>query len=778
MKEILLAKSHFKKKRSISIAIGLIIILASFLIGISLLLILDAYGNPKKYAKKLNSGDGISIIYNDLDSLDSNVISDALRGADSYEVIDYSFFHATSITFGSGELVINVLINDSKSFNKTIDRSEIALEDTNIKNNYIYLPYQFHTSADVKIGDTYTLNLNSKRYEYKVRGFISNTYYGCNNSGFYEFILDDISYEAFRNDNSSNNSYVISFKVSEISSSRMLLQITNVIAKANSNSSVEGTTLDGVYFNRGFMALILAISFIMVSLILLIVVIFMLFNSISDFIKENMKEIGALKAMGYTTKNIVISLLLQFLILSIIGSILGVILSYIGMPLIGILIEKQQGLPYNVAFNFIAVFVPIVFIVLFTQVLVLISTRKIYKIEPIVALREGLNTYNFKKNRVPLDKGNIGLNLSLSLKTLFNNIGQNIITFFVVGFITFTCVVALLMFENFNRHPKIDMLTFETCSGVVAIDSEYKDSLYQYLEDRSDVTNVKNMINLNLIYKDNEDSVFSYIIDDINKLNNKNVCYKGRLPIYDNEIALSGKFLSDYKISVGDEIEFMYAGNKQKFLISGAIQTTNNGGREALLSFDAASRFTDLTSAPGYLWFDSDVDADIIFDDCIQIYQDHIITTMNFNKVMDAGIKNFKSIALVMLIAMLVISSLIILLVLYLLIKSLMRKKKKEYGILKALGYKTSDLVLQTAISFMPSIIISVVLFSVLSYFLANPYMNLIMVNFGIMKCSFSIPVLGVLLIGILLVLISFLFAIFESRRIKKIEPYKLLITE
>ncbi len=107
-----------------------------------------------------------------------------------------------------------------------------------------------------------------------------------------------------------------------------------------------------------------------------------------------------------------------------------------------------------------------------------------------------------------------------------------------------------------------------------------------------------------------------------------------------------------------------------------------------------------------------------------------------------------------------------------------MRKKKKEYGILKALGYKTSDLVLQTAISFMPSIIISVVLFSVVSYFLANPYMNLIMVNFEIMKSSFSIPVLGVLLIGILLVLISFLFAIFESRRIKKIEPYKLLITE
>ena len=108
----------------------------------------------------------------------------------------------------------------------------------------------------------------------------------------------------------------------------------------------------------------------------------------------------------------------------------------------------------------------------------------------------------------------------------------------------------------------------------------------------------------------------------------------------------------------------------------------------------------------------------------------------------------------------------------------MMQKKKKEYGILKALGYKSKDLILQTAISFMPSIIISVIIFSIVSYFLTNPYMNLIMINFGIMKCNFVIPIGGVIIVGIMLVIISFLFAIFESRRIKKIEPYNLLLAE
>ena len=779
MKEVLLAKSNFKKKKSISIAIGLIMLLASFLITLSLLLMLDAYPNTNKYAKKLNAGDGVSIIYNDLENIDDAAIAKAFNGCKEYELTEYQFFPVTSFKFGDGDLVSNLLINDSKVFSKNLERTEVCKEDKSITSNYIYLPYQFKTSGSVKIKDKYSLTLNSKTYEYTVKGFTSTTSFGCSNAGFFEFVLDDASYQTLKSDMNSN-SYVISYNVSNsIKADKMHLQIKNEIQKINSNSLVEGTTLDSVIFNRGFMALILAISFVMVSAILLVVVILMLSNSISNFIKENMKEIGALKAIGYTSQNIRISLIIQFLMLSIIGSILGVLVGYLSMPMMKGLVENQQGLVYNPSFNALAVFVPIIFIILFTLLLVFLTTIKVKKIEPIIALREGIQTHNFKKNMIPLEKSKGGLNISLALKTLFNNIGQNIITFFVVGLMTFSCVIALLMFENFNRKPRVDMLTFETCSGVVAIDKEKKEEVYNYLlNERKDITNVKNMINLTLIYGDNDAEIFAYIIDDINKLNNKNVCYKGRLPKSDDEIAISGKFAKAYGYKYGEEIEFNYAGNKKKFLITGLIQTCNNGGSECVLSTSAIKDLVDTDNLDAYYWFDSTTKAEELFNDLKDRYGDHIITTMDFDKVMEAGLANFKSIAAVMLIAILVISAVAILLVLYLLVKSLMQKKKKDYGILKALGYKSKDLILQTAISFMPAIIISIILFSIGSYFIANPYMNLIMINFGIMKCDFSIPVVGIILIAIFLIALSFGFAVFESRRIKKIEPYNLLIAE
>jgi len=131
-----------------------------------------------------------------------------------------------------------------------------------------------------------------------------------------------------------------------------------------------------------------------------------------------------------------------------------------------------------------------------------------------------------------------------------------------------------------------------------------------------------------------------------------------------------------------------------------------------------------------------------------------------------------------MLIMMGVISVIVIALILFLLIKSLVYHKRKDYGIYKALGYTSGNLMLQTALSFMPAIIVSTVVFSVTSYFGANPYISIFMSSFGIMKCNFVVPVAGVVIIGICFTVISFLIALFETRRIRKIEAYNMLVAE
>lgn len=781
-KELLLAKANFKKKKSQSITIFLLMFLSSLLVGISLLLFLDAFPNTNKYAEKLNVGDGYTILYQDLDNINDEVISDIL--------IDYSkefatheclYYPVTSIPFNDGDLVTNLLITNKNAFNKKMDRTEIAIEDKSINNNYIYLPYQLYSNGTCKIGDFYKLNINGRSYEFKIKGFTNVVSFGCSTAGGLEFVLDDQSYSDISNlDLESNRAIFISYNLNEdVSPNRMSLIIRNELSKINNNTQATCSSLSDVIFYRGYMALIIGLSFLIVTAISTIVIILMLANTISNYVKENMKLIGALKALGYTSHDIILALLIQFVSISLVASIIGVVISYSLMPIFANIISIQQGFLYNVSFNFIATFIPIIFVLAVTVLVVLISTIKIHRIEAIVALREGLDGHNFKKNVIPLDKTKIGLNQSLALKTVFNNLKQNIITFIVVGFLIFICGVGLMMYENFSRNPKLEILTFETCGGVITVDSNKKDEVRKYLEERNDVSNVRRIINIEIVYGDNLDKLTSYIIDDAKNLNNKNVCYEGRLAKYDNEICVSGKFCKAYGLTIGDEIEVTYGGVKAKYLITGLLQSCNNNGREAFMTFDALEKLSNYNVNEDYFWFDSSKeDTAKILDDVKSIYGDAIITTMNFYTVVEGGLTMFKLIASFMMIAMFMISIIVILLVLYLLIKSLIHNKKIEYGILKALGYSSKDLILQTAISFMPSIIISVIVFSFVSYFAINPYMNIIMINFGLMKCDFSIPIIGMVLIGAMLILISFGFSVFESRKIKKIEPYNLLIGE
>ncbi|MBR6094370.1 MAG: ABC transporter permease [Lachnospiraceae bacterium] len=789
-KTILLTKSHFRKNKATSIGLFLLMILAALLISASMLLFTDVYPTVSREAVRLNAGDGFFRLTKDISSVDDAVIEKLMDGQTAeYEAYHALCYKSVSVPFGDGKVVMNIQINGSEALDKKVARTEIVTEDPLITKNYVYLPYQFYTSKSFKIGDLYSFELLGNKYDLTVKGFTNNTYFGCNNNGTYELIVDDDTFEEiFERDASTQEGIVIPYVLKEgVKQSKFAIRVSNDLLKYSADTEVNSVSLSSVITGRTFMSLIIAVSFLAVSILVLLVIILMLVNSITNYIKENMQTIGALKAIGYTSKNIKDSLLLMFGGMGILGSAVGVCLSYAVIPVIADFVVVQMGVPFNVKFDLVPSVIAFGIVVFYIFFVTLLSVRKIRSIDPIIALRDGVKAHNFRKNRFRLDRSVFGLNVSLAFKTMFGNMRQNVITFIVTGVIVFLCVIALLMFENFNRHPKLEMLSFEICSGVVAVDYEKKDEVLEFLNERDDIKNVRNIVNTYLYYND-EDKLWAYIMDDPAHLKNQNVIYDGRIPKYDNEVAISGKFAKEYGLKTGDEIRLVYGDEAYTYLITGLLQTTNNDGKEALLSKKAAEHMIDFTYSPAFYNFDladeyeSDADAEEscrkILKECNDNYGEHIVSTVNFIEVISGSMTTFKSIAVLMLYMVCGISAAVILLVLFLLIKSFLYSKRKDYGICKAVGYTSNNLILQTALSFMPPIVVSVIVFSVGSYFAANPYMNMMMGSFGIVKANMDIPIPGVIIIGIGIVAISFLFAVFEARRVKKIEAYKILLAE
>ena len=148
---------------------------------------------------------------------------------------------------------------------------------------------------------------------------------------------------------------------------------------------------------------------------------------------------------------------------------------------------------------------------------------------------------------------------------------------------------------------------------------------------------------------------------------------------------------------------------------------------------------------------------------------------MDFEELIKGQMDTFISVANLMVVVMAIISGCIIFLVLYLLMKTLIYTRRYEYGILKALGYKSKDLIMQNVLSFMPTIIIGTIVGTIISYYLTNPYIGLNMRSFGIMKCTMKIPLDLLLASGIFIIGISFVSALLMSLRIRKIEACDLL---
>ena len=105
----------------------------------------------------------------------------------------------------------------------------------------------------------------------------------------------------------------------------------------------------------------------------------------------------------------------------------------------------------------------------------------------------------------------------------------------------------------------------------------------------------------------------------------------------------------------------------------------------------------------------------------------------------------------------------------------MLSNKKREYGILKALGFTTGQLILQTSLAFMPPVILSSIVGIIVCSFIINPLTALFLSGIGIVECTFAVPVGFNIAAGIGLVVITFVLACLMSLKVKKIVPRELL---
>lgn len=778
-KLFLIARSNMRKAKGQTVAIVVLILLAAMLFNLWLMLATDYRANFDRYHDKLNAEHVTLSVDGDTDDVRDFLTQTLDHNA---KVSQYRLDSCLNVT---GTFAYNggqtsgwfIFLPKDVALSRSIGRAEIV-EDGNIESG-VYLP-MLYQSDDIQIGKPFEMTIGSHTVEYPVCGFFNSVMMGSHNCALTEIILTQDKYGELSDLGYAPQATLCSIRLNDKSENLIIeAEMKSAVSERFPDILMISNSYDTVsqarYISQGICSVIISAMAFLVLLIALVVVA----SNIVNYIQVNMKNLGALKAVGYTSKQLICSLLLQFLGLILITAIVGAALSYAVFPAVNIMMIAQTGIPYAIHFLPLPALISL-FILGGTVALdVWLSARRIKKIEPIVALRSGVQTHNFNRNHVPLEKTKAPLNFALALKTTLSGVKHNITVCITMLVLSLIVVFSGLMMENVisDFTPFVNLIVGETADSCINVQAEIEDEFLQAMNADSRVEKIYLYNSLTVSHVGGAE-LTATLSDDFSKANNQNVIYKGRFPKYDNEIAIAAKYAKEKGFEVGNEIEITANGKTVKYLITGFTQISNNLGRDCLLTRQGYERLGELSNASYYINLTEDTDIDAFNEEIRQKFEGNVNTSINIRTVVKSASDVYVTLMTIIVIAILVLSAIIIAFVLYLLVRTMLNNKKRDYGILKSLGFTTRQLILQTALSFMPAIIISTLIGIVVSCFAINPLMSLFFSSLGIVKCTFAIPVAFSSIAGVGLILLSFGIACLLSLKIKKIAPRNLLVGE
>lgn len=786
MSVMLLAKATFQKNKSQMIGFMLLIIISSALMNLGLTTFLNYPQLFDQYANDMQSADVITTIQNKDETYIKTYQQELLHDPDTKQMEQRNvLFFAGKCQYRNSETLRQFAVLN-KNDKQEIGKISMMEESNKFVEHGIYLPYLFHTGGQYNLLDDFTLTIiqdgKEVTFTYQIKGFYEEMMLATINSSTTGLLLDDEEYQT------------VSKRLSHTIDATMFLMKVNqhdqnseyatrhlpTITSTNPSIRSDMNYYETIKQSRTLTSSIGATLIIAFSMIMMVILVIVIRFKIQNTIVEDMKNIGAYKAIGYTGIQILLSLMLPYLIIGGIGGILGIGLSNLLLPFLSYMFAIQTGLTWHQGLDALCVSMTLLFLMLIISLITMVTSMKAKKLTPIVALRSGFYTHNFKRNHVPLDKHKATLTVLLAMKALIQNLKANVMVSIVISAIAFASVFAGVLFYNISY--QFDNFLFASSGDIadIIVESKTHEDHLRLKKDLEKISGVDHSVDF---YTDNafqcgHEVVICYTSENFLHLRSQQVLYQGRFPKYANEVAIGGLLASKLHKEPGEMITLKKGDKEQEYLITGLIQGANYMGHDVAITEEGYRLFVKDYEARTLNIYTKDKQE---IEDTIQYIKQHyssnIIGIQNNRKVVEASMGSYRDIVSALVCVIAGITLFIIILIMYLVQKTSILQRKQEFGILKAIGYTSKQLIHQIALTSLMVFVIGAMTGAILGYYLINPLLSMLLSYIGMMKVQFEIPWMMLITIILLICLTGSALAMWIARRIKKISPY-LLVNE
>lgn len=783
-------KAHYRKQWLNFLTVALFVFIASLMMSVGITIATESKTYYSEKATEQNLSDynialfdlinvGNAEFYNNLAK--HIVITDEL-------VEDYEITKKISVLSKDNDSVeVNPYIKDSKISKinagvNSLGESEIIL------NQFAKLRLGFN------IGDRIELRSPNIKKEFVVVGFYEELMemYDIQiymNEKVFNAFSDDIYQYKKELEEGADTPYwidtIIKVKASNPNYlNKLVTKVTEeyapIFAMGNIELGYSIYTQTSVQENIMSFATILSVILIVFACIILVVCLIIIRFSLVSFIEDDIKNTGILKGLGYGNKDIRMILLYEYMIVALGAAVFGAIVSIFVAPAFSTIISRTVDLLWRAVPSAWVIFASIILPIMFIALFVWILSRKINRITPLNALRQGIETHSFKHNYFPLDKFDKCTNLVLSAKGILNQALRYVSVGLVVLVISFVSVFAVILHYNLN----VSNVAFAALTGAETADALVRGKAISDEEllampeiDRISYMGYGDTIK---VKSDNQSMYCNVgIVKDFN-ISTINVLYKGRNPEKDNEIMIPKKVADYFSVGIGDTLICGNGKNTKEYLVTGLCQNMSFPNQLYICGAATENMYGILEENfnfyNAYIYLKKGVNYDTFItklremntlgsayiadrDECANVY----ITP------------SLKDGAMLLTIAMDIITAVCVSMVLLFILRLKIIREHKIIAINKALGATTKDIVIQMTVGIACVIGLFALIGGLLGAALTGVMLKLALSSFAIMSIKLAIPWGIVFAMIIAITAFSFAVAALIALRTRQVTPRSLI---
>ncbi|EEL82065.1 ABC transporter, permease protein [Bacillus cereus AH1271] len=567
-------------------------------------------------------------------------------------------------------------------------------EVINVRKGEIGVPIYYMQKYKLRIGDKIWVVKNNNELELTISSFVRDVQMNPSIVSSKRFVISDEDFERIKG-NFGESEYLIEFQltdVNKINEFEILYQSSNLPQKGPSITYSLFKTLNSL--TDGIIAAVL----IIISALLMLIASLCIRFTIMTSMEEDYREIGVMKAIGITSKEIQRLYVTKYVVIAASGCICGYILSLFVTKIFTANISLYMGTANTSVLHFIVTLIVTTLLFLAVILFCRIILRNFRRITAIDALQ----------SRDNLGKGKVKSSFSLSQTKIINvnifigiqdvvkrfklyrvlSIVLIIAVFMIVVPVNFLYTIQSPKFVNYMGTGKSDIrIDIQQSEN---IEKRFKDVI-SYIRNDEEVEKYATFVTstFKIVNADGTHENLNVEMGDFTKFPLDYI--QGMASKNEDEIALSYMNANELKKNVGDEIVLFVEGKEKALTISGIYQDVTNGGKTAKASFSYNSE--------NILWYVVNVDMKptVNLQEKVKKYKHNF----SFAKITDTDDyltqtlgETIKQLRLLTQVAIL-IAILISVLITAMFFKMLLAKDSSQILIMKNIGFSYKDIRIQ-----------------------------------------------------------------------------------